>query len=346
MAHNANTEDYQRLALRYVTADGSDPAAALASYSRFWRDFSNDRDALPQTDADRAFHLVALATNTLDYRLPFATDSQVDDLLNRGRNLLDEALSLDPNNFDARRMRFAMDSPSFDERLAFLAENKDEVKRVCTEAAAETHGEENEERAELAAHLAMAPYLRWLAALADHDLVCGHNRSCLNHCRELLELDPTDLSDVRFTLSLCYAKMEDEDGLAHIADLIGPGMGPVVLDDAWSLISRMALAYKANRLHDAQRCLDEIVAIYPHAEETLMRQAELPDGLFARIHVAPYGEDELILALSEATVLTQEGADEFPQGPFGLWIFDTLARRRRRGQSAPPTTQRKRGGTR
>ena len=346
MAHNAYTEDYRRLALRYVTAADMSPAEAMPAYSRFWRDFSNNRDALPQTDADRAFHLVALATDALDYRLPFATDAQVDDLLTRGRNLLDEALSLDPNCHDARRMRFALDASSFDERYDFLVEHKDEVKRACLDAATEAHTDDNDERAELASHLATYPYLRWLAALADHALVCGHNHACLDYCRELLELDPTDLSDVRFTLALCYAKSEDFEAFENMEAVLGPTQGPVVSDDAWSLIARMALAYKSIHLDEARRCLDEIIATYPRAEETLVRQAELPDGLFARIHVAPYGEDELILALSEAAVLTQEGADDFPQGPFGLWIIDTLMHRRHRGTATPQSHDRKRGGQR
>ena len=58
----------------------------------------------------------------------------------------------------------------------------------------------------------------------------------------------------------------------------------------------------------------------------LMRQTELPDGLFARIRVAPASDDELILALSEATVLTQEGAEEYGQGPFGMWIVDEVVK--------------------
>ena len=346
MAHDANTEDYRRLALRYVTETDTNPSEAMAGYSRFWRDFSGNRDALPQTDADRAFHLVALATDVLDYRLPFATDAQVDDLLSRGRNYLDEALTLDPNCFDARRMRFAMDSPSFDERLAFLTESKDEVRRICLDAATEMHDDQNEERSELAARLATAPYLRWLAALADHALVCGHNHACLNYCLELLKLDPTDISDVRYTLALCYAKMEDYESFERMGDLIGPGLGPVVLDDAWSLIAALALAYKRHGgVRKSLRCLEEILAVYPTAPAVLMRQAELPDGLFARVHVTPYSEDELALALSEATVLTQEGAEEYHQGPFGLWIIDqlTLMKQRNPLPSNPP---KKRGGAR
>ena len=35
----------------------------------------------------------------------------------------------------------------------------------------------------------------------------------------------------------------------------------------------------------------------------------------------PFSEDELILALSEATVLTQEGRDSLGKGALGSWLL-------------------------
>ena len=326
MAHNANTEDYQRLVLRHVTAAETAPADAMRDFASFWQRAATQRDSLAQTDADRAFHLVALATNTVDYQLPFVPEAQVEPLLGQARTMLDEALSLDPACHDALRMRTCMDLPSFDERLAFLAQEKDRVRASCEEAA-EALPQTTDERRDLAFHLAMAPYLRWLATLADHALVCGHNRSCLDFCHELLALDPTDISDVRFTLTLCLAKLEDEEGLNGLSSLIDPGFGPMTWDDAWTLIARAALAYKAHDLREAGRRINDLLTFYPNARNALVRQSELPDGLFARIRVAPYSEDELVLALSEATVLTQEGAEEYGQGPFGMWIVDEVVRR-------------------
>ena len=344
MAHNANIEDYQRLALRYVLTAEADPSDAMGRFAQFWRNASVERDSLTQTDADRAFHLVALATNIIDYQMPFVPESQADALYNQGRAMLDEALSLDPNCHDARRMRTCMDLPSFDERLAFLAQEKERVHEGCLDAA-ETLMDGSEERAELASQLAMNPYLRWLAAMADHALVCGHNRSCLNYCHELLKLDPTDLSDVRFTLALCLAKLEDLDSLNNMGHLLDPGFGPIAWDDAWTLIAHTALAYKAHDLREARRYLNNVHSLYPNAAKVLIRQSELPDGLFARIRVAPYTEDELMLALSEATVLTQEGAEEYGQGPFGMWIVDEVVRKGGIGPSdLPQFNPGKRGG--
>ena len=72
MAHDPRREDYQRLALRFVrTIDPQDPAAAR-EFTDFGRRFAQERDSLPQTDADRAFHLVCRATELIDYKLPFA----------------------------------------------------------------------------------------------------------------------------------------------------------------------------------------------------------------------------------------------------------------------------------
>ena len=328
MAHNANTEDYQRLALRYVTTAEAEPAEAMGKFADFWRNVSLARDSAPQTDADRAFHLVALATSLIDYQMPYAPQDQAEALLNRGRALLDEALSLDESCHDALRMRTCLDLPSFDERLAFLVEEKDRVRSSCMFAALPPVGATGE-RAELSSHLAMAPYLRWLAAMADHALVCGHCHASVNYCHELLKLDPSDQSDVRFTLALSLAKLEDQDGFDNIGSLLDPGFGPVAWDDAWMLIARMALAYKSYRLRDARRCLDDLLSLYPNARKSLVRQAELPDGLFARVRMVPYSEDELVVALSEATVLTQEGAEEYGQGPFGMWIVDELVGRDR-----------------
>ena len=98
-----------------------------------------------------------------------------------------------------------------------------------------------------------------------------------------------------------------------------------------------------------------LVTLYPHAGETLMRQDEYPDGVFARLAVQPSSEDELIIAVSEATVLLQEGLEELPGsslwaapmpeqrlGSFGAWLQgDAEVRRdaersaRTRGRSMP-----------
>ena len=74
MAHDAKREDYQRLSLRYaLELDKSGATDAARAFAAFGRRFAQNRDSLPQSDADRAFHLVALATEIIDYRLPHTT---------------------------------------------------------------------------------------------------------------------------------------------------------------------------------------------------------------------------------------------------------------------------------
>ena len=57
-----------------------------------------------------------------------------------------------------------------------------------------------------------------------------------------------------------------------------------------------------------------LLRTYPHTSQALFYQAEFPDGLYARVNVMPGSQDELILAISEATPLLQE-ASEHPKTP-------------------------------
>ena len=60
MSFDPRREDYQRLGLRFARElDGRDSASAVHAFSTFGRRFASMRDTLPQSDADRAFHLVA-----------------------------------------------------------------------------------------------------------------------------------------------------------------------------------------------------------------------------------------------------------------------------------------------
>ena len=211
MAHNPQREDYQRLSLRFARElDQGDPVAATRAFASFGRRFAQDRDGLPQSDADRALHLVARAAEVVDYQLPFATDEQAPGLIQRGKDLLDEALSLDPDCHDAMRMRSSSLTPSIDERYRFLAERADDVRRSCEQARDEAADQLDGERRALAQSIAMRPYWRWMASLAEEALICGRNRVAVDAAEKLLASDPRDISDVRFTLAYALAKLEDE----------------------------------------------------------------------------------------------------------------------------------------
>ena len=319
MAYDPHDEDYQRLVLRFTRSlDGRDPLAATSAFASFGRRFSQSRDSLPQSDEDRAFHLVAQAAQLIDYELPFADDDHAEELIARGHRLLDEALSLDPRCHDAVRMKRAADSPSFESYYEFLASSVDDVRASCEEIRAAVR-DESPERAALEADIAMRPYYRWLATLASKAVICGRNREALRFGEQLLELDPQDNADVRFTCAIAYAKLEDQQGLERFAAKTKP-LVRAGTDDAWMQLARIALAHKRHDLAEARRLLLRLVETYPHAAEALASQGELPDGVYARLAVAPFSEDELILAISEGTVLLQEGRDDSGRGVLGTWI--------------------------
>ena len=326
MAHDPRREDYQRLSLRFAKGlDDAEPGAAMRAFASFSQRFAQDRDSLPQSDADRAFHLVALATDVVDYQLPFASDEQAPGLIQRGKDLLDEALSLDPACYDALRMRSSSEAPSVEARYRFLVEREGEVRAHCEASRDEAAASMEGERAALATSIAMRPYWRWLASLAEEALICGRNRVAAETAERLLASDPADSCDVRFTLSYALAKLEDEPGLARLAERYGAISPQRPTNDAWMLLARTALAHKRCDLLAAHDLLEELLAAYPNGAQALVRQAELPDGEFARLRVSPYSEDELILAVSEGIVLLQEGNDRSGRGVLGSWVAGTVA---------------------
>ena len=301
MSFDPQREDYQRLGLRYAASlQGMDPTTANRAFASFGRRFSQDRDSLPQTDGDRAFHLVAMASVVIDYQLPFADEQHAQQLVDRGHQLLEEAISLDANGAA-------------------------EVKARCLAERDAVSDQTDGERAQLARDVAIRPYLRWMSMYAEEALICGRNKEAVRVSRELLEQDPHDQADVRFTAALAYAKLEDEAGLKSLEEQVSPLVGRAT-DDAWTQLARIALAYKSRDYARAEQVLHVLVHSYPYAAEALLRQNELPDGVFARLAAMPYSEDELILAVSEGTVLLQEGRDPKDRGALGGWLADQAAR--------------------
>lgn len=326
MAHDPKREDYQRLSLRFARElDGADPGEAARAFASFGHRFARDRDSLPQSDADRAFHLVTLATDVVDYQLPFASDEQAPELIQHGKDLLDEALSLDPACYDAVRMRSSSEAPSVEARYRLLSERAEEVRAHCEALRDEAASALDGERGALATSIAMRPYWRWLASLAEEALICGRNTVAVRVAEKLLASDPADSCDVRFTLAYALAKLEDEPGLDRLAGryaTISP-MRPA--NDAWMQLARIALAHKRFDLAAARDLLGDLLATYPGAVAVLVRQVELPDGEFSRLRVPPYSEDELILAVSEGIVLLQEGSDREGRGVLGTLVAGTVA---------------------
>ena len=326
MAHDARREDYLRMSLRFaLSLDDVPPERAARAFSSFGRRFSQERDSLPQSDADRAFHLVALATELLDYRVPFASEDLVDTLSDRARGMLDEALSLDPACHDAARMRASLETTSYEERLRLLLAGADRVRAACEEERDRLCELLDEPRRPLAASISLRPWWRWLAETAECALICGHNREAVRAAETLLNTDVHDLSGARLTLAYALAKLEDAPALERLAaryPLLGAARPA---DDAWMLLARIALAHKRLELDAARGLMERLLELYRGCAKVLVRQMEIADGRFARIVVPPYGEDELVVAVSEGVVLLQEGVDRLGRGVLGTWVARTAA---------------------
>lgn len=319
MSYDPWTEDYQRMSLCFAkTLDWSDTNAAAQAIADFKRIYTEKRDSLPQTDAERAFHLVAEATSLIDYRLPFSDEKTAEKIIATAKALLNEAITLDTKCYDAQRMLAASHCPSFESYYRFLKDRVAQVKLNC-EAARDTVSGHTLLDEELAEDLAMRPYKRWIATLALRALVCGRYRIAAQLVEELLDLDPQDVSGARYTAALVYAKLEDERALESVVART-LRLGNPAHEDAWVLLARIALAYKRRDMQAAELFLQELMSSYPQAASTLIRQDELPDSVFCRLPVMPFSEDELILAVSEASVLLQEGRDDGEHGPLGNWL--------------------------
>lgn len=327
MAYDPKQEDYQRLWLQFArTLDAGAALDATRAYASFSKTFLQSRDSIPQSDADRAFCLASQAVVLIDYNLPFATDEEAETLISRARTLLDEAISLDPTCYDAIRMQVAATMPTFEGYYDFLREQVNEVRAYCEKERDEAVRNAEGSRSDLAADLAMRPYARWLAMLASKAVICGRNREALRYADELLLLDPRDQADVRYTAAIALAKLEDDQGLDALEKRTLATVRGAVTYSAWFRLARASLAFRRRDFSDARAQLKGLTESYPRAAVALGIQRELPDGVFSRLSVPIFSEDELILAISECTVLLQEGRDALGRGSFGSWtLLEALA---------------------
>ena len=105
--------------------------------------------------------------------------------------------------------------------------------------------------------------------------------------------------------------------------------------DAWTLLAEMSAAYRSLDLGTATRTLHLLMRTYPDAAQPLYYQAEFPDGLFSRVNVEEGSQDELILAISEATPLLQEGIGAPDNACFATWLAGHDLVQRALGEASP-----------
>ena len=122
-------------------------------------------------------------------------------------------------------------------------------------------------------------------------------------------------------------KLEDEDALDNLMDQYRKLDPPRGADDPWILLARLAIHFKKRELVEAEHYLDLLIERYPEATLCCFVQKDLPEGEFSRLNVLPYSEDELIIAIAEATVLLQEGNDLIGRGVLGRWLADQVRAR-------------------
>ena len=330
MAFDPIQEDCLRLILELLRREHIYPLDNAAVIERGMTQYQRDPNALVKTDRDRSFHLVAKAAELADYRVPFLTDEdQINKEDDRAEAILREAVELDPKNWDARRMLTAICANSNDEYVSYLLDNRAAVEHDIEKLVESADNPYDEEYAQ---DLGKRPYLRWLAALSSRALIAGQYKLSLDAARDLLEIAPDDPADVRYTAMLALAKLE-----CDIADLKAfkaehPrafAASPIQSrrpdrseprQDAWSLLAQINVLYRAFDFEGASHVLRLLLRTYPHTSQALFYQAEFPDGLYARVNVMPGSQDELILAISEATPLLQEGLGAPENAGFAVWL--------------------------
>lgn len=334
MAYDPIQEDCLRLILEDMRRKKVFPLENPAVIEHDMHAYQEDPARLIASDADRSFHLMTRAAELVDYRVPFINDeaeaARQDDA---ATDYLREATELDPSNWDAKRMLFAMEAPCNDVYVSYLLDNLPAI-RSHTQALIE--GAHDPYEREYASDLGQRPYLRWLGAIASRALISGQYLLSLEHAEAALEIDPADQGDLHRTALLAMAKLEwglddiesftKRHALAFSHARQAPRRGGRVTGstrvDPWAALARASVQYRSFEFEAAEKTLGALVKQYPHGAEALYYQAEFPEGVFARVNTLPGSEDELILAISEATPLLQEGYGSPDTASFSTWVSD------------------------
>ena len=332
MAFDPIQEDCLRLILENMRRERVFPLEDAGFIERGMVAYQTDAAQLIHTDRDRSFHLTAKAAEILDYRAAFIPDeSEAQRQEDVAIGYLEEAVGLDASNWDARRMLAELDAESGDAFLDFLAENRAAIEEETAQLADRAR---DPYAREFARDLGQRPYLRWLAATASRALISGRYRQALRAAEEALAHDPADEAGARHTAMLAMAKLEygmdelkrfrREHARAYLP--VSPQMRRHHLAekalDPWTLLAYTSCAWKSFDAEEATRYLQRLLRVSTSAARALYYQTEFPEGVFGRVNVVPGSEDELILAISEATPLLEEGLGAPECASFAAWIAE------------------------
>ena len=205
MAYDPIQEDCLRLILGAMQRERIYPIENAPFIESCLQKYNRDPASLVATDRDRSFHLVTLATETIDYRLPFAQDDETADReAAEAEAQLREACELDPGNWDAKRMLAAVEAETNDAYVGYLIDHRAEVEADLEQMASSAH---DVYAREFANGFGKRPYVRWLAAIAARALVAGQYRIALDAAEDCLAFAPDDPADVRLTAVLAMANL-------------------------------------------------------------------------------------------------------------------------------------------
>lgn len=337
MAFDPVQEDCLRLILGDLRRKRVFPLDNPAVVERGMATYREDPARLIKTDRDRSFHLMVQAAEVIDYRVPFiADDEQASAQEDVAIDYLHEAIDLDEGNWDARRMLAALDAPCNDDYVGFLLDSADRVREDLDRVLADVSDAYDRE---FANDLARRPYLRWLGSIASSALIAGQYRLSLDYARRALRFSPYDPGDVRRTAMLSLAKLEcpaqeldafRRDHALAFSDVAqalrrGGRLAAKQWLDPWEALARVSAAYRTFDFAQANRLLRQLVRQYDHGAEALFYQAEFPEGVFSRVNTLSESEDELILAISEATPLLKEGYGAPDTASFSAWVSESDA---------------------
>lgn len=156
----------------------------------------------------------------------------------------------------------------------------------------------------------LRPRLRLQAALARTCINVSRFRMATNICCDLLAKAPLDALGARFTCSLAFARLEDEEGFNWLDAREGRH------GNAWFHLSRVLLMYKLGRIPAARRALRGFDQLCCGGAYLLLQPIFVDTYLPDRPAFEPGSFEESMLCIHEADPIISDAPD------FAAWTCD------------------------
>lgn len=300
-----SSELTNRLLKKAVAADpalGADPVRLAELSRRALR----SPETMVSDDEDRAF----LALDRAVQRARQEIDDELDELyyasesgasqtkrqpsrMPKTRGLLARCLQLDEHCYDARTLDVLVRCETSDEALAQLDALEPEARAWCSERAERFDGPV----ADPWDAVFLRPWLRMRLRAVDLLIQMACYREAARRCEDMLSFAPTDGQGVRRTLTLLYARLEDEEGLSRLDERFGHE------GSCWMHVARSVLFYKLGRMDAARRAVTGLAELCPGAAYYLAYPTYVPPYLPDRPPFTPGTDQESLFATYEADFL-------------------------------------------